>query len=159
MPRMPVELLDGAAAATVRGDVIMLIWKGAAQKSTVQRAMVLTESLSAEHPGGILIFQVILPSSDPPNAEARAIVNAGFKRIRPNIRALVSVGLGDSFRMSIVRTIMRATAALSGLGAIQVIEATEAAGLRRLLHKAGPETPPQAELEAALAEMREKLGA
>jgi hypothetical protein len=152
------ETFDGFGYTTC-GDVMVGVWEADSRIARVRRALTVMEKLIAEYPEGVIIFQVILPSSAPPDAEARALTTVGFKRNRGKVRGLVSVAIGDSFRMSIVRTIMRAAMALSGMSSISVVEATEAAGVRRVLERAGPSTPSRAELEAALADVYAALRA
>ena len=151
-PGMAVEVFQDVAFGE-RGDVHLTVWKGRASPEVVRRAFDTAQLLIDRQPDGIVIFQIVPSSSTPPNAEGRAVATRGFQRIRPQLRRLVTVALGDAFWMSIVRTVMRGAGMLNGMYGIQAIEATEARGLLRVREKASPATPSQTELQAGIAEL------
>jgi hypothetical protein len=72
---------------------------------------------------------------------------------------MVTVALGDNFRVSIVRAVMRAMILLARQAGRHVIAVSEEEGIRRLLEGAGPGPgmPKRSQIEADLAAMHAEL--
>jgi hypothetical protein len=140
-----VRLGEGVAVAVV-GKAVLALWQGPAN-AREWRELVFRE---IEQVGdGIVHVQFILPSSAPPDSEARAVLQADIKRLGKKLRKVITVALGDSFRQKIVRTVVRMVLLISGVGKQQVVAATIDEGLDLLLDALGPGAS-RAELDAAI---------
>jgi len=134
-----VEVFDGVALAS-QGDTILMLWKGGSRVHRLRWVFEKIEELLRVQPT-FAVMQVILPSSQTPDADARTLIARELTRLRPKMRRLVTVPVGSSVRMSLVRAIIRAVATLTGLSDIQVIVEDVDTGIQRLLERAGPQTP------------------
>jgi len=141
---MSVKVFDGIGTL-VRGDVLLCIWKADARLPRIQHVFRELNQLLATH-SDVLLIQMILPSSGPPDSDSRDRNRRELKRLKDQIRRFVSVPVGDALRMSLVRTIMRAMTLVSGTSAQHLVDRTIAIGVDHLLEKASPSTPSRREL-------------
>jgi hypothetical protein len=113
----------------------------------------------ARCPEGILCLMVILPGGGPPDAPTRAENSFRFKKLHFTLRMMVTVALGDQFRLSIVRAVMRGLILVSRQQGRHVIAVTEQEGIDKLLSGAGvgPSTPTRSQIEADLAALHAVL--
>jgi hypothetical protein len=77
--------------------------------------------------------------------------------LRGRLRRVVTVVLGDSMRVSLVRTIMRAMFLLQGMSRVQHIVSSVDDGLKTLLEDPTPKMPSRAQIEATLSEIARLL--
>jgi hypothetical protein len=101
---------------------------------------------------------VVLPTSDPPDGPTRAENALRLRRLGPSLRRVVTVPIGNAFRVSVVRTVMRAISAIQGRSGVQVVATTVEEGIPRLLELARAKTPTREEIEADLNAMYQALG-
>jgi hypothetical protein len=102
---------------------------------------------------------VVLPTADPPDGPTRAENNARLRRVGARLRRLVTAPVGDAFRMSVVRAVMRGLALLQGQTRTHVIADTVEGGVMRLLEVKTEQTPGRARILIDLRAMHAALGA
>lgn len=147
---------DGVAVMA-RGDLLMAVWRAAGERERLRWAFERTDEFAQTHPS-FIILNVVLPSSDPPDAKGRTETSARFKGYGDRLRRLVTVALGDSFRQSVVRTIMRAFAVISGTSKIYVVAATVDEAIRELLKTGTTETPDATQIRRDVNELLRLVG-
>jgi hypothetical protein len=148
---------DGVAMAC-RGDAVLVLWRAAATRSRVVWMGAQLEEAAKTAPNGTVMIQFILPSSNPPDAEARAASGEILRRLDRRLRHVVTVPLGDAMWMNIVRAVMRALMLVTG-GSGQISVAAGAQGAFSRLRKfASHATPLDHVLADALAELYGALG-
>ena len=145
-------------ALLATGDVVLVLWKGAARAHRTRWLFEQIEGTVAAHPQGILVLQQVLPTSNPPDGPARDENHLRIRKLGSSLRRLVTVPLGDALWMSLVRTIMRALAVVSGQAKSHFVADTEAEGIDLLLKAASPSTPSRRDLVAGLDELYRALG-
>jgi hypothetical protein len=105
-----------------------------------------------------LALMVVLSTADPPDAETRAENTARLRRIGPRMRRLVTIPLGDTFFVSIVRTVMRGIAVIQGNARTHVFANSVDEGLLRVIQASGPATPPGERIREDLRALYAALG-
>ncbi len=151
-----VEVFDGVAFTT-RGDVVLALWKEPARIHRAKWLFDRVDRVIAEQPDGVLAAYLILPSSSPPDGPARAENQRRIQSIGASFRCLLLVPIGDALWMSLVRTVMRGVAILTGNKSLGVANGVADALDKLLLAKSG-RTPSRSELEGAVAELFTALG-
>jgi len=86
---------DGVAA-TALGNTLICVWQGPSSQQRWRWLAPQLDALSSTHPAGIILLQVILPSSAPPDATLRTEIQADMKRLGPRVHQVVTVALGMS---------------------------------------------------------------
>jgi hypothetical protein len=152
------ERFDGIAVA-VSGDLLVALWSA---PGTLERMRWLGQRLDAfaagRGAGEMVVLMVILPTSSPPEAPARAESNAIVKRLGARARLVVTVPLGDALWLLVVRAVMRTTFVLSGNSRQLSIASTEAEGIRQIISTRRDTTPDADEIRAMLSELYAELG-
>jgi hypothetical protein len=148
---------DGIAVA-VAGDLLVALWS---EPGTLERmrwlGARLEEFAANRGEGDVLMLMVILPKSSPPEATARAESNAIVRRLGGRARLVVTVPLGDSLWLLVVRAVMRTTFVLSGNAKRLSIASTEAEGIRQILDARRDATPGAHEIEGMLSGLYARL--
>ena len=152
-----VQVFDGVAASWA-GDAVVTVWNAPARLHRSRWLFDLVDERRARVPGSIGGLIVLLPTADPPDAPTRMENSVRLRRLRPSIRRVAAVALGDSFRVSIVRSVMRAMAVVSGISRTVSIETTLERGASALLSAATLETPSLDEIRQILVMQYEALG-
>lgn len=147
-----IEAVDGVATQIV-GDIVVVIWRSAPTLERWQRFMRACESVANESPFGMVCMDLILPSSTPPDAAVRAEMKENFRNLRPKMRQLVVVPLGDSTWLSLVRTLARAVLLVSGLSKQHSVVATVAEGIDAVLEFKSPLTPSREQLHKIVRDL------
>lgn len=151
------ERFDGVAVA-VSGDLLVALWSA---PGTLERMRWLGQQLDAFAAGGgdgdYMLLMVILRTSTPPEAPARAESNAIAKRLGGRVRLVVTVPLGDSLWLLVVRSVMRTTLVLSGNSKKLSIANSEAEGIRQIISARRDATPGAHEIEAMLSGLYSQL--
>jgi hypothetical protein len=133
-----IETKDGVAVAK-RGDLFQIVYSAPAR---LHRTRWLFDRVDALTMGrGFVALMVVLSTADPPDAATRAENVARLRQIGPRLRRLVTVPLGDTFHVAIVRTIMRALAVVQGHGRTHLVCSSIEDGVARVVQVAGPSTP------------------
>jgi hypothetical protein len=152
---LEVVVSDGFAFAH-GGDTAVIVYKSAARLKRIRWTFDRLEELTTRvRPiNGLMI---VLPSSDLPDAETRAENTRRMADMRGRLRHVVTVVLGDSMRVSLVRTIMRAIFLLQGMSRVQQIVSSVDEGVDALLSNPTPHMPSRMQIEAALLDIGRKL--
>ena len=154
---MDVKARNGLAMVA-EGDALIVLWRAPASVELWEWNVEELGQLAARHPDGVVFLDLILPSSNPPNAALRAIIRADLQRLGPKLRKLVAVPLGDGLWLSVVRTIVRGTLLITGQSKQQVVVATLAEGLDRMQEHGSPATPSREVLRVATDALLQSLG-
>jgi hypothetical protein len=144
-----VVSFDGVASV-LAGDVLLVLWQAPVRIARVHWLTAEMERATAASPSGLLVLMLILPTSNPPDAECRAIAKETMLRLSKKLRLTVTVPLGDAFWTNIVRTIMRGMMLITGQSATQQVVASEREGLERIRQAGSASTPPTAHLSSLI---------
>jgi hypothetical protein len=154
-----ISVGDGIATAAL-GDTLVTLWRDPAE---AQRVRWLTDRLN-EHaaalPGSMLHLMLVLATSSPPGADGRAAFQKQVKDLdhAKKLRKFVTVALGDSFWINIVRTMGRTILFLAGKSHLLVILSNIDEGLSAIRAHASSTTPENAELLRATRQLADALG-
>jgi hypothetical protein len=153
-----VQTHDGVGIVC-RGNLALVLYVADARLHRTRWLFDRVDELISRNTGGIFVLMVIDPSAGPPDAATRAENAARFKRMGSTLLSMVTVASGDDFRVSIVRTVMRAMVLLSGQSDRHVIVASEREGLDRLFSAAKGDSrlPGRPQVEADLSALHAEL--
>jgi hypothetical protein len=153
-----VFVFDGVAASC-RGDTILICYQKAARfERTHWLFDRIDDFMRALPAGGVIALMVVLETADPPDALTRAENNKRLTRLGDAVRCLVTVPVGDAFRMAIVRSFMRGLNLALGHSKTRLVSDTVEAGLVRMLEAASPATPSRAQIARDLGALYRALG-
>lgn len=158
---MPLEgqaLAEDGVAVLARGDAVLIVYQRAARLHRTRWLFDRVDEYLAERSDDVVVFMVVLPTADPPDGPTRAENSTRLKKIGKRLRRLVTTPVGDAFRMSIVRTVMRGLAILQGQAGVCFVTNTIDDGLRRVTAVASPKTPSRARLGTDLESLFAALG-
>ncbi len=147
---------DGVAVIG-RGDVFLIVYQTAARIERTRWLFDRIDELVPRKPT-FMVLMVVLPTADPPDGATRKENATRLKQLESRLRRLVTAAVGDAFRTSIVRTVMRALAAIHGKSGVHFVADTVAQGVERLREAASPETPSREQLIADLRTAHQALG-
>ena len=85
---------------------------------------------------------IVLPSAAPPDALTRQENMHRMQKIGPRVRKLVTIPIGNAFKVNLVRAIMRGLNAMLRRSDRESIADTVDEGLDALLESASERTPP-----------------
>jgi hypothetical protein len=151
-------LAEDGVAVMGRGDTFSIVYQKAARVHRTRWLFERLEAFVAGRSGEVMVLMVVLPTADPPDAPTRAENAAGLKRLGSRLRRMVTAPVGDAFRTSIVRTIMRALAALQGKSGVHFVVNSVDEAVQRIRQAAGGKTPSLDQLHADLAALHRALG-
>jgi hypothetical protein len=152
----PIALSDGVGVA-IAGDVLLVVWKGAANRERYDWFEACVWSMAEEH-ASFAICQFVMSSSRPPDARLRARTRETLVALGPRVRCVVSVPIGDVLWATVVRTIMRGVAILSGHSDTVIVAGSLNEALDRIRRVASAATPERAALAAAARDLGTALG-
>ncbi len=141
----------------VLGDTLVAMWQAPAIPSRQRWLNARIDALAATSPDLVLML-VILPSSDPPGSESRALLQEELVKLDKKLRKLIAVAIGDSLRMSIVRTIGRSMLFLIGKSHQLVLVGNMSEATDALRQIASERTPPGPALLDAVSSLAVALG-
>jgi hypothetical protein len=151
-----VRSYDGVGCIT-RGDAALVLYKSPARLERTRWLFDSIDALAATKPDGVIAFLVVLSTADLPDAATRVENTERMKKLGSSIRRVVTVPVGDTFRLNLVRTIMRSLSVLQGSSKIQMVSSTLEDGLARFIEAASPETPLKSQLVDDLAALYRAL--
>ena len=152
-----IKIYDGVAMLT-RGDTIVLVYGLPARLHRSRWAYDLADQAAEVNPDGIVVLMVILPTADPPDGPTRAENATRMRKLAPSLRRFVTVAIGDDFRISVVRTVMRALSVLQGKSKVHFVTNTIETGVSLLREAAGPTTPGAEQLMQDVRALYQVLG-
>ena len=153
----PWLVYDGVAAGLV-GDTVVNLWSAPARVHRSVRVYDFVDEIARRAPGGILGLMIILPSADLPDSDTRALNAERLRRLRPYVRRLVTVPLGDTLRFMVLRALLRMMILSGGWSSNHHVVGGVPAGMQRLLEASGDASPKLGELEAHLRAQFRGLG-
>ncbi len=156
-PDGTVHCQDGVALLS-RGDVITVVYQLAARYHRTHWLFEKIDAYASAHPGDFMVLMVVLPTADPPDAATRAENAMQLRRLGSRLRRLVTAPIGDAFRVSIVRTVMRALAALQGKSGVHFVTRGIEDSLERITQGASERTPSADQLKRDLSSLHQALG-
>jgi hypothetical protein len=155
---------EGAAVSSdgigvlLDGDVLLAVYGGDARIHRTRWLFDRVDEAASRSPNGLLTYLVILASGAPPDAETRAENSKRLRALGPSIRRLVTTPIGDTFGVSVARTVMRALVILNRRTSTDYVTSTIDEGLSRLIEDAGPSTPRRSQLLVGLGTIWRVLG-
>ena len=121
----------GGLAMTVVGVTLLLFWRVTASVARWLWQIGHVRLLAERYPQGVIIVSVILESSTAPNGALRKRMQADFKALGPAMRRMVAAPVGNSFWLSVVRTIVKGVMIMSGQSDRQRVAESLEQGIRR----------------------------
>jgi hypothetical protein len=140
------------------GDVILAVYQGDATIHRTRWLFDRVDEAASRSPNGLLAYLVILANAAPPDAETRGENLKRLRNLGPALRCMVTTPVGDTFGVSVVRTVMRALVILDRRTSTHHITSTIDEGLSRLIEAAGPSTPAKSHLLVHLRAIYRVLG-
>ena len=154
----PAVKTNDGVAFLARGDAITVVYSSPARLHRSRWLYDLADRAAAQNPGGIVGLMVILPTADAPDAPTRAENSTRMRKLAPAMRRFVTVAIGDDFRVSVVRTVMRALSVLQGKTKVHFVANTAEEGIKRLLEAASASTPGPVQLMQDLQALYRAVG-
>ncbi|MFT3924113.1 MAG: serine/threonine-protein kinase [Myxococcales bacterium] len=154
-PESPL-LYDGVALSSV-GNALLVLYQAPARLHRTRWIFDHADRLAKRFPEGISCLMVVLSSANPPDAPTRAENARRFKRLGDSLHTMVTVPTGDSLRLSLVRSVMRAINAAQGTSDKFVISDSVEQGIARLLDGKGPRHFELSSVEAVVRELARAL--
>src|SRR5262245_28210870 len=90
-----------------RGDTCLIVYQKAARIERTRWLFDVVEDYLLDHATDLLAFLIVLPSADPPDAGTRQENADRLRKIGPRIRTLVTLPIGNTFKVNLVRAVMR----------------------------------------------------
>ena len=141
-----------------RGDTCLVVYQKAARIERTRWLFDVVANYLLDNEGDLLAFMIVLPSADPPDARTRQENNDRMRKIGHRIRRLVTLPIGNAFKVNIVRTIMRGLTLLAGHSDTRSIVDTIEEGLDAILEVASERTPSARQIRADIADIYQALG-
>jgi hypothetical protein len=148
---------DGVALTTIE-DTLLIVYQSPARLHRSRWAYDRADEIAAAHPEGVQALMVVLPTADAPDGPTRMENRNRLRKLGPVLRRLVTVPVGDDFRISIVRTIMRTMVWMQGQSSLLPVANTLDEGIDRLLEVATPVSPSRQQIQIALRDLYDALG-
>jgi hypothetical protein len=152
-----VKVGDGCAAVS-SGDVIFVLWKSPASLPRWKWQLSEIEALTHEHPQGVLVVNLILASSSPPDTALRSMMREDLERLGPKLRRFIAVAIGDGVWQSLVRAIVRGVLLLGGLSKRLALAGTVHEAFDEVRRVSSSATPGRNELRDAVRSLCQALG-
>lgn len=139
-PEGKVLLHDGVGML-LRGDVCLIVYQKPAR---IERTRWLFDVLDAaldDNALCVLGLMIVLPTSDPPDGPTRQENHFRLRKIEHRVKRLVTTPVGDAFKVSVVRAVMRGLNIVLGHSGTRFITDTVQEGIGQLLEVKTRETP------------------
>jgi hypothetical protein len=157
IPQGKVLVYDGVGML-FRGDTCLVVYQKPARIERTRWLFDVVANYLLDHDGDLLAFLIVLPSADPPDARTRQENNDRMRKLGSRIRRLVTLPIGNAFRVNIVRTVMRGLSMLAGHSDTRSIADTVEEGLDALLEVKSEHTPTASQIRADIADIYQALG-
>lgn len=129
--KVSIVLHDGVAVSSI-GRVLFVVYERPARLHRTRFIFDRADELAAKYPDSIHGLMVVLPTADVPDGPTRAENKARLSQLRPVLKQLVTVAVGDSFRIQLVRTVMRTLNVLQGFSSTHRVESSIVEGIQIL---------------------------
>jgi hypothetical protein len=151
-----IATYDGVAMAQA-SETALIVYALPARVDRTRWLFDRLDEMLARDDTRICVFMVILPTADPPDAATRAENDRRLRSMFGRLRRIVTVVLGDGFRLNVVRTVMRAMFIVQRQSHLLLVASTLDDGLCQVLRDAPEQTATRDTLESVLREMCRKL--
>lgn len=157
VPQGKVFVYDGVGML-FRGDTCLAVYQKAARIERTRWLFDVVENYLLDHDTDLLAFLIVLPSADPPDAPTRQENTNRMRKIAPRVRRLVTVPIGNAFKVNVVRAIMRGLNFLLRQSDTHSIADTVEEGLDVLFEVASVRTPPARQIHEDIGAIYQALG-
>jgi hypothetical protein len=138
----PDVWVNDGVALSMRGDVLIVLWRSPATMARVQWSFDVADRLVTQRPEGVVVLVILLPSSSPPDYPATLECMTRLRRLRPAVRRQSTVALGGAIWQRVVRGVHHAMSLpMRARTGRLTMSGTVEAGIRLLQEGAGPSTP------------------
>ncbi len=152
-----VRVHDGVAMPR-RGDLCLIVYQKPARLERTRWLFDEIERAFDDAAADLVGLLVVLPSADPPDAATHQENYARLRKLGARVRRLVTVPVGNAFKMSVVRAVMRGLNVVLGHSGTRFVADSIDAGITRLLEAKGSNTPPVGQILADLRALYLALG-
>ena len=156
-PEGKVLVHDGVGML-LRGDVCLIVYQKAAR---IERTRWLFDVLDAaldDNERCLLGLMIVLDTSDPPDGPTRQENHFRLRKIERRVKRLVTTPVGNAFKLSVVRAVMRGLNIVLGNSGTRFITDTVDEGVTQLLEAKTRETPPRQQILTDLRAIYIALG-
>jgi hypothetical protein len=157
VPQGKVLTYDGVGML-FRGDTCLIVYQKAARIERTRWLFDVVENYLLDHDTDLLAFMIILPSADPPDAATRQENAERMRKIGPRVRKLVTMPIGNAFKVQMVRAIMRGIDFVLRHADKRSTADTVDEGLQQLLEDASSHTPPAGQIRDDIGVIYQALG-
>ena len=151
-------LVNDGVALMLRGDTLLIVYQKAARLERSRWLFDRVDAMLEKTNLDILGFMIVLPTADPPDGPTREENTYRLRRISHRVRRLITTPIGNAFKVSLVRTVMRGLNVVLGHSDTRFVTETVEEGLNALLEAKSAKTPPAEQLLADLASIYAALG-
>lgn len=141
-----------------RGDVCLVVYQKAARIERTRWLFDIVDTMVAETDRDFVSVLIVLPSADPPDTATHQENSARLRKLGARVRRLVTIPVGNAFRMSVVRTVMRGLNVILGHTGTRFVEDSLDEGLARLLEAKSAWTPLPSQIIADIRALYLALG-
>jgi hypothetical protein len=134
-------LLNDGVGVVRRGDTILVVYQKDARLHRTRWLFDVVDRVLATTDSEILVLMVVLPTADPPDSETREENTRRLRTIGPRGRRLVTTPVGNAFRVSVVRAIMRGLNVALGHSGTRFVTNTVEEGVALILEAKSERTP------------------
>jgi hypothetical protein len=156
-PEGKVLVADGVGVLQ-RGDTCLIVYQRPARLTRTRWLFDVIDGLVEKTKLDLLAFLIVLPSAEPPDVPTHQENLARLRKLDGHVRRLVTVPVGDAFKMSVVRAVMRGLNVILGHSGTRFISDSVQEGLSRLLEAKTAKTPPADQIVADLRALYLALG-
>jgi hypothetical protein len=125
---MTSVVTKGGVAWCTAGDVMLVVWQSTPTSEIGRWSLEQMSALAATCPTGIVVCQVVMPTSAVPDAERRTELQQHLEQLGPRLRHVVTIPLGDTLWTNVVRSLVRAILTVAGRGGLLSVVANEQIG-------------------------------
>jgi hypothetical protein len=156
-PEGKVLLHDGVGMLR-RGDTCLIVYQKAARLERTRWLFDVVDEMIATTGFDLLALLIVLPSADPPDTPTHQENYLRLRRLGSRVRRLVTVPVGNEFRTSVVRAVMRGLNVILGHSGTRFVANRVDAGITRLLEVSSLRTPPASQILADVRALYLTLG-
>jgi hypothetical protein len=156
-PEGKVLIHDGVGMLR-RGDTCLIVYRETARLERTRWLFDVVDEMLDGASFDLLALLIVLPTAGPPDTATHQENYRRMRKIDPRVRRLVTVAVGDAFKTSIVRAVMRGLNVVLGHSGTRFVADSVQAGLARLLELKSPRTPKPEQLVTDLRAIYLSLG-
>jgi len=151
-------MLHDGVGVLLRGDVFLIVYQKAARLERTRWLFDMLDASLDDNERCLLGFMIVLSSSDPPDGPTRQENHFRLRKIEHRVKRLVTTPVGDDFKLSVVRAVMRGLNLVLGHSGTRFITDTVHEGLSLLLEAKTRDTPVPAQILTDLRAIYIALG-